>query len=81
MNPLGPRWAPPLVIGNVSQWPSSLFHKFSRHMSQWSKAPSTNQDHIMHPLDRADAIIAATSNFVQAHPRTQLVQDAVEGNQ
>ena len=77
MNPLGPRPAPP-PVGNVSHWPSSLFYKFSRHMSQRSKAHSTNQDHIMHPLDRADAIIAAASSFVQAHPRPQLVQDAVE---
>ena len=28
MNPLGPRPAPPPVIGNVSHWPSSLFRKF-----------------------------------------------------
>ena len=78
MNPLGPRPAPPSVIGNVSHWPSSLFRKFSRHMSQWSKAHSTHQDYIMHPLDRADAIIAAASSFVQAHPRPQPFQDAVE---
>ena len=78
MNPLGPRPAPTPVIGNVSQWPPSLFCKFSRHMSQWSKAHSANHDHIMHPLDRADAIIAAASGLVQAHPRPQLVQDAVE---
>ena len=59
MNPLGPRPAPPPIIGNVSHRPSSLFRKFSHHMSQWSKAHSTHQDHIMHPLDRADAIVAA----------------------
>ena len=74
----GPRPAPPPVIGNVSHWPSSLFRKFSRHMSQWSKAHSTHQDYIMHPLDRVDAIIAAASSFVQAHPRPEPVQDAVE---
>ena len=78
MNPLGPRPAPPPVLGNVSRWPCLIFRKFSRHMSQRSKAHSTNQDHIMHPLDRADAIIAATSSFVQAHPRPQLVQDAID---
>ena len=78
MNPLGPQPAPPPVIGIVSHWPSLLFRKFSRHMSQWSKAHTTNQDHVMHPLDRADTIIAAVSSFVQAHPHPQPVQDAVE---
>ena len=78
MTPLGPRPVPQPVICNVSHWPSSLFRKYSPHMSQWSKAHSTKQDHIMHPLNRADAIIATTSSFVQAHPRPQLVQDAVE---
>ena len=77
-NPLGPRRAPPPVIGNVSHWPSSLFCKLSRHISQWSKAHLTNQDHIMHPFDRADAIIAAASSFVQGNPLPQPVQDPVD---
>ena len=56
VNPLAPRPAPPPVIGSVSRRPSSFFRKFSRHMSQWSKAHSTNQDHVMHPLDTAEPL-------------------------
>ena len=71
MNPSGPRPAQPLVFGNASHLPSSLFRKFSRHMPPWSKPHSTNQDHVMHSLNSADAIIAAASSL-------QPVQDAVE---
>ena len=47
-------------------------------MSQWSKAHSNNQDHIMHQTDRADTIIAAACSFVQAQPRAEPIQDVVE---
>ena len=55
-------------FGSVAHWPQSLFYKFKRHMTKWSKAhPHTN----CAPIARADMILNEITHFVQKHPRKE----------
>ena len=59
---------PPQGFGSVAHWPQSLFYKFERHMTKWSKAhPHTD----CVPVARADVILHENTQFVLQHPRKE----------
>ena len=68
-NPLQESPPPLQGYGPVAHWPHSLFYKFKRHMTQWSKAhPHTD----CAPVARADMILNEIMQFVIQHPRKNL---------
>ena len=66
---------PPQGYGSVAHWPQSLFYKFKRHMTKWSKAhPHTD----CAPVARADMILNEITQFVIQHPRKEPETDPRE---
>ena len=65
---MGPRPEPLPSLGSVTHWPSSMFKKIWKHMSQWSKRNRSGQTGHLHPIDRANAIIEVAAEFACTHP-------------
>ena len=63
---------PPQGFGFVAHWPDSLFYKFKRHMTKWSKAhPNTDCASVA----RADMVPSEIPQFVLQHPRKEFEID------
>ena len=74
-SPLQEGLPPPQGFGSVAHWPQSLFYKFKRHMTKWSKAhPHTD----CAPVARADMTLNEITQFVIRHPREERVIDPRE---